>query len=207
MWNFVNCIGAIDGKHIVIQAPAHSGSTFYNYQASHSIVLLAICDANYSFTLVDIGAEGRQSDEGIFQRSDIGIAFENNLLNVPPPENISENCILPFVLVGDEAFALKTYMMRPFSRKSLTYERRIFNYRLSQARHIIESAFGILASRWRIFRKPIIASLKTVDNIIKASICLHNFLIKNELRRPVNERRYMFDRMEYNEHGAVRNIA
>lgn len=148
MWNFVNCIGAIDGKHIVVQAPAHSGSTFYNYHGCHSLVLLAICDANYCFTCVDIGAEGRQSDGGIFQRSDIGIAFENNLLNVPSPENVSENCILPFVLVGDEAFPLKTYMMRPFPRKSLTYEKRIFNYRLSRARRIIESTFGLLVARW-----------------------------------------------------------
>lgn len=97
--------------------------------------------------------------------------------------------------------------MRPFSRNSLTYEKRIFNYRLSRARRTIESAFGILASRWRIFRKPIIASLKTVDNIIKASICLHNFVIKDEIRKPVNERRYMFDRMEHNEYEVVRDIA
>ncbi|KYN35743.1 hypothetical protein ALC56_09943 [Trachymyrmex septentrionalis] len=116
---------------------------------------MAACDANYCFTLVDLGAEGRQSDGGIFQRSDIGIAFESNLLNVPPAENILENCTLSFVLVGDEAFALKTYMMRPFPRNSLTYEKKIFTYRLSRARRTIESAFGILASRWRIFRKPI----------------------------------------------------
>lgn len=110
MWNFPNCIGAIDGKHIVVQAPAHSGSTFYNYKACHSIILLAICDANYCFTLVNIGSERRQSDGGIFQRSDIGIALENNQLNVPSAENVSENCILPFVLVGGEAFALRTYI-------------------------------------------------------------------------------------------------
>lgn len=164
---------------------------------------MAICDADYCFTLVDIGAEGRQSDGGIMLRSDIGIALENNLLNVPFPEYISENFTLPFVLVGDEAFALRTYMMRPFPRKSLTYEKRIFNYQLSRARRTIESAFGILAARWRIFRKPIIASLKTVDNIIKASICLHNFLIKDE---SVNKR-YMFERKERNEYGAMADIA
>ena len=28
-WNFPHCVGAIDGKHVVMQAPAGSGSTFY----------------------------------------------------------------------------------------------------------------------------------------------------------------------------------
>lgn len=56
----------------ILQAPQHSGSTYYNYKNSHSLVLLAICDANYKFIIVDIGAEGRQSDGGIFKTSFIG---------------------------------------------------------------------------------------------------------------------------------------
>ena len=32
MWNFPHCLGAIDGKHIIIQAPPRKRSTFFSYK-------------------------------------------------------------------------------------------------------------------------------------------------------------------------------
>lgn len=116
-WDFPHCVGAIDGKQAQIQSPPHSGSTFYNYKGNHSINLLAVCDANYCFTLVDIGAEGRQSDSGIFAHSNFGQRFERNQMNLSQPRSIeASGPELPFVLVADEAFALTHYMMRPYPR-------------------------------------------------------------------------------------------
>ena len=83
LWNFPHCIGAIIGKHIVVQALQNSGSTFYNYKGTHSIVLLAVCDAHYRFLLFDVGDAGRHSDGGVLSNSAFGKALEGNTLALP----------------------------------------------------------------------------------------------------------------------------
>lgn len=77
------------------------------------------------------------------------------------------------VLVGDEAFPLKTYLMRPYPGKDLDVEKRVFNYRLSRARMVIENSFGILAARFRIFRGPISATPDRVRNIVTGTYLLY----------------------------------
>ncbi len=62
-WQFPNCIGALDGKHICITAPTKSVSLFYNCKGSFSINLLALVDANYKFTTIKVGDFGKNSDE------------------------------------------------------------------------------------------------------------------------------------------------
>ena len=69
----------------MMQAPARSGSLYYNYKGSHSIVLMAACDAHYRFTLIDIGNCCRHSDGGVFANSAFGQAIESGVLSIPPP--------------------------------------------------------------------------------------------------------------------------
>lgn len=66
-----NCIGCIDGKHIQIVAP-EDGSLFNNYNDYPSVVLMAVCDANYRFILMSVGALGSESDGGTFGRTKFG---------------------------------------------------------------------------------------------------------------------------------------
>ncbi|XP_050297897.1 uncharacterized protein LOC126750304 [Anthonomus grandis grandis] len=189
-WQFPKCVGAIDGKHVVIKAPPNSGSSFFNYKKTFSVVLMAIASANYQLIAVDIGSSGRFSDGGIFADSPIGRRLKTNSFNFPEPslmENYNEYNF-PFVLVGDEAFPLMVNLMRPFPRRSLNKENRVFNYRLSRARRVIENTFGILAARFRIYKRPLECKLESIDSIIKATCVLHNYLGTREGRSPnINE--------------------
>ena len=84
----------------------------------------------------------------------------------------------PFVFVADKAFALKLFMLRSFPRSNdLNLHKLIFNYRLSRARQGIENTFGILTSRFRIFRS-IISKTGNIKNITKTAGILHNFLMR-----------------------------
>ena len=179
-WNFPHCVGALDGKHVVMQAPNNSGSLFFNYKKTFSIVLFAVCDANYSFTMVDIGEAGRQSDGGIFNNSNFGYSITNNLLNLPTACALPRTSInFPYVFIGDDAFPLRCNLIKPYSSNKLERKQLIANYRICRARRIIENTFGIMASRFRVFRRPIIANVRTVESITKACVALHNYLMKN----------------------------
>nr|XP_034174772.1 putative nuclease HARBI1 [Osmia lignaria] len=163
-WNFPGCCGAIDGKHITIQAPPNSGTQFYNYRGTNSLVLLAVADHESRFLYIDIGRNGVMSDGGVFGSSALHPALEGGML----PEG---HCF-----VGDDAFPLKPYLLKLYKGTQLSRGQKIFNYRLSRARRTVESAFGILASRFRILYTRIPCALSTVDKIVMACCALHNWL-------------------------------
>lgn len=75
--------------------------------------------------------------------------------------------------MADDAFAFGENMLKPYITLP-TEKHKIFNYRLSQARRIIENCFGILAAKWRIFRTTN-AEVDLVEHIIEACACLHNW--------------------------------
>ena len=89
--------------------------------------------------------------------------------------------IAPYVFVGDDAFALKKFMMKPYPQQNLTADKRVYNYRHSRARRISENLFGILANRWRIFFTTINLEPKHVENIVLSSFALQICLSKTQL--------------------------
>ena len=176
-WNFPNCGGAIDGKHVRIVPPPASGSYFYNYKGFSSIVLLAIVSANYEFLYVDVGMNGRHSDGGVMAHTEFNQRLTNGTLHLPPAQDNVEG--LNFVFVADEAFALGEHVMKPFPMRNLTPEQQIYNYRLSRARRVVENAFGILSCRFRLFLTAIHLAEYKLNHVVLCCCILHNFLRRN----------------------------
>lgn len=114
--------------------------------------LIAIVSVNYVL--------GSISDGGVWSNSDFGQALYHDEVDLPLDKPLPGTDIpFPHFFVGDEAFPLKKYLMRPFSGRMhhvLPDEQRIFNYRLSRARRVSENAFGILTMRWQVLNSPLV---------------------------------------------------
>ncbi|KAJ8349682.1 hypothetical protein SKAU_G00248120 [Synaphobranchus kaupii] len=176
-WQFPNCLGALDGKHVAIRPPSNSGAEFFNYKKYNSIVLMALVDSNYKFLYIDIGCNGRVSDGGVFRGCSLQESLEKKTVNIPRPAPLPRSDrMTPFCIVADEAFPLKPYLQKPYARRGLTTEQRIFNYRLSRARRVVENAFGILVNRWRVFLTTINLQPAIVEELVLACCALHNYL-------------------------------
>ncbi|VEN54754.1 unnamed protein product, partial [Callosobruchus maculatus] len=133
LWNFPNCIGAMDGKLVIIRCPGNSGSDYFDYRKNFSIHLFAVVDANYNLIYIDIGTNGRVNDASVFSKSTLNEALASNLLN------ISEEG----VFVADDAFPLRTNILKSYTtRGEFGEKQKIFNYRLSRARRVVENTFG-----------------------------------------------------------------
>lgn len=184
-WNFPNCIGAVDGKHVRIMCPKNSGSLFYNYKNYFSIVLLALVDSNCKFIIIDVGSYGKEGDSSIFEKSIMGRLIRTGRFNFPCEKPLpGSDIVVPHVIVGDEAFRLSRHMMKPYPKNQATQEnsKAIFNYRLCRARRVSENAFALLSQEFRIFYSPIAVLPETTDLIITVACCLHNMLRDESLQ-------------------------
>ncbi|KAK0136548.1 hypothetical protein N1851_027339 [Merluccius polli] len=113
-------------------------------------------EAIRGFTFVDIGAFGRESDAGVFGRTKFGAQLIQGRLPLPPHAPLPGTDVLtPPVFVADEAFPQKINLMRPYpGSQQLSHDQKVYNYRHSQARRVIENAFGILANGNPCQNKP-----------------------------------------------------
>ena len=120
---------------------------------------------------------GSASDAQIYNNFELKEGAEDGSKVFPDPDplpNDTQN--VPYFFIGDDAFTLRKSMMKPFGHRGLTNEERIFNYRLSRARRVVENAFGILANRFQVLLTTRQHHPSTVKLIVVACMVLHNMM-------------------------------
>lgn len=123
-------VGAIDGSHIPIRAPERHPEDYVNRKSWHSVVLQALTDDHCMFLDVYCGWPGSVHDARVFSNSPLfGCINSTDALPVAGFDPLFPN--LPPVVLGDSAYPLLTWLLKPFRRShAITNRQKEFNYRL-----------------------------------------------------------------------------
>ena len=127
------------------------------------------------------GVFGKQTDGGTFSGSTLYHFSEDLESTLPKPASFEgSGTEMPFFILGDEVYPLKTYLMKPFARKDMSCKERILNCRLSRARRCVERAFGILTAKWRLLNIAIETNVNKAESIVRCICLLHNVIIHTD---------------------------
>ena len=128
-----------------------------------------------------VDACGKQSDGGTFSGSTLYqflADFESTLPKSASFEGSGTE--MPFFILGNKAYPLKTFLMKPLARKNISREEHVFNCRLSQARRCAECAFGVLIAKRRLLNKAIEMNVNKAERIVRCVCLLYNIIIDTE---------------------------
>jgi len=163
---------------------------------------MAFVNSEYCFTFVDVGAQGRMNDAGVYATTSVYRKIIRNELLLPPPEPLLGRLKkVPYVFIGDDAFPMSNTLLKPYggNHQKGSLE-RIFNYRLCRARRVVENVFGIYASVFRVFRSPMLLQPDKAALICMTCCLLHNFLRRSTTSRKIYTPTGTFD---YEEDGEL----
>jgi DDE superfamily endonuclease len=142
--------GALDGLAVRIRSPtlkevSDPGKNYYCRKGFYALNVQAICDKTKRFLWCYPSNKGSTHDSVTFAASRL-----YDLLCEMAPELFE----LGFVIVGDTAYNLPSFLLTPYDSDDLKddphHAKDAFNYSLSSCRIFIECAFGELVIRWGI---------------------------------------------------------
>ena len=169
MFQFPDCVGAVDDTHVKIQKPRDDPTSYFDYKKEYSVHLQAVCDSRTRVLFYHIGAPGKNNDGGVAEMS----GFNDLLRSGRIPER--------YHIVGDPAFALHQNLLNRYPGLHLLPWEQRYNYRQSRVRMIVESLFGRLKGRWNVLIRPMpFRDLEIVNRIILTCVLLHNFLLTKD---------------------------
>ena len=106
------------------------------------------------------------SDAQIFNTCYLKRKIDDGSIGFPDPAPITQGGRdVPYLILADDMFALKTWLIKPYGRRMLTREERIANYRISRGRRVVE-----------IMMTTIELPPETVMDVVLICVVLHNIL-------------------------------
>ncbi|XP_066914360.1 uncharacterized protein [Clytia hemisphaerica] len=180
-------IGAIDGTHVNIVAPAGEGEDdYFSRKKRYTVNTQGIVGANLVFYDVATGFPGSCHDARNLKNSSISHRAQNEELLVKPIDIVNETEIRPLIL-GDNAYPLFSWLLTPFPfGPALKRRQKKFNKRLSGGESKRRESFwhsksGILKARWRCLLKRVDNEIENVSSVIMRCCTIHNICqINNE---------------------------
>ena len=171
-WGFPQTAGAIDGSHIPIIKPLDSASDYYNRKGFYSMILQGVVDFRGLFLDIYAGWPGKVHDARVFANSTLySKGIEGKLF--PSWTERMDGCSVPLVILGDPAYPLMPWLMKPYTENEHTpQDKKHFNYRQSRARMVVENAFGRLKGRWRCLLKRLDFKLENVVAVTATCVVL-----------------------------------
>ena len=151
---------------------------YFNFKGFYSIVLMALVDAKYRFIWASVGTPGNTHDSTLVQSTELWSRIVEGKV-IPNMVQEVEGIEIPPLILGDGAFPLRTWIMKPHGDAVLPDDKRYFNFRHSRARLVTEGAFGRLKSRFRVLFRKCESKKETVKLYGLACVVLHNLCIEH----------------------------
>jgi hypothetical protein len=176
---FKGVIGALDGWLCDTNKPiVHNTSDFFSgHYQRFGLNVQAMCDAHLRFMFLGIAGPGGMNDVRAFAKCS---EFNRWLQNLPDD----------YFIIADNAYELSETILIPYSgaeKRNCIYH-DAYNYHLSSLRIKIEQAFGLLTTKWRVFRSNLDETdLENASKIIRTAFRLHNFVIEHERESYLND--------------------
>ncbi|KAK9696185.1 DDE superfamily endonuclease [Popillia japonica] len=167
-----NVLGCIDGCHIRTKKPKINGDDFINRKGYPSILLQGVVDHRKMFLDISVGAPGSIHDARLLRQYKL---FEE----IETGRQLLYN---KYHLLGGSAYPVLNWLIPPYKDNGLlTEQQRLFNFKHSATRIVVEHGFGVLNGRFRRLREFQNDSLSFIVHSVVAAWVLHNICISRNI--------------------------
>ena len=134
-------------------------------------------DSKYRFVWGSCGFPWNSHDSMIFQATSLWSSIKEGTFLPNFTQELNGINISPIIL-GDSAFPLDSFLMKPYTNAVLTKKQKHFNYRLCRAGMEVEGAFGQLKGRWCLLLRKSEGNLYETKMATLACMVLHNLCLE-----------------------------